>query len=73
MSENEFLNLIKQITGESVDNQVSLRSNGLDSLDIVDLLITLEDEYKITISESEIHGNMTPTELYLLVTKKTEQ
>ena len=71
----EQLNEIKEKFAERVgvdtlDEKTELKDLGLDSLDVVELLLDLEDEYNIKFESSEVTSCKTVRDLYKVIETK---
>ena len=55
---------------ETLDESRELKDLGLDSLDVVDLLLDLEDEYNIKFESTEITSCKTVRDLYKVIESK---
>lgn len=60
----------KKLNIEAVDESKTLKDYGLDSLDMVELILELEDEYKIKFTDEEMTSLQTIGDLISAVHKK---
>jgi acyl carrier protein len=70
MNTIEFVSLIKKTSDIDVELNQTLRDSGVDSLDMVEILLEIEDSHNIYISESEVTGDMTFQQLFDLAISK---
>ena len=67
----ELENLIKEkLKVNEIDRNATIATYGLDSLDVAEFLLDLEDTYGITFEASETKGLKTVGELFDLALKK---
>lgn len=67
----ELENLIKtKLHIESIDSNATLSTYGLDSLDVVEFLLDLEDKYGVTFNADETKDLKTVGELFDLILAK---
>ena len=69
MADSQIMSEIKKSFAErlnvrSVDETKSLKDLGLDSLDVVEMCLTLEDRYGIQFETSELSSIKTVSDLY---------
>ncbi len=67
---NVLENFKKRLNIEQVDESKTLKDYGLDSLDMVELILELEDEYKIKFSDEEMTSIQTIGQLVAAIHKK---
>jgi acyl carrier protein len=60
----------KKLNIEAVDESKTLKDYGLDSLDMVELILELEDEYKIKFTDEEMTSLQTIGDLINAIHKK---
>lgn len=60
----------KRLNVASVDESKSLKELGLDSLDVVEMCMDLEDTYGIQFETSELSSFKTVADLYAAIEKK---
>jgi len=60
----------KRLNIEVLDESKSLKDYGLDSLDMVELILELEDEYKIKFTDDEMTSIQTIGQLLTAINKK---
>lgn len=60
----------KRLNIDEVDESKTLKDYGLDSLDMVELILELEDEYKIKFSDEEMTSIQTIGQLVSAIHKK---
>lgn len=67
----ELENLIKaKLHVDSIDRNATIATYGLDSLDVVEFLLDLEDQYGVTFNASETKDLKTVGELFDLILSK---
>ncbi len=67
----ELENLIKaKLHVETIDRDATIATYGLDSLDVVEFLLDLEDQYNVTFDASETKDLKTVGELFDLILGK---
>lgn len=74
MSENEFLNKIKNITGSTLEYNVEMKLNNyeeFDSLDLMSISAWLSDSYSLEISVLELQNMENLKELFDVITNKS--
>ena len=57
---------------EAFDPSKSFGGNGIDSLDVMSLFLTLEETYKVKFSEQEANSIKTPSELAVSLDQKLQ-
>ncbi|MFA5421828.1 MAG: acyl carrier protein [Bacilli bacterium] len=67
---NVLENFKKRLNIEVVDEAKTLKDYGLDSLDMVELILELEDEYKIKFTDEEMTSLQTIGDLISAIHKK---
>ena len=77
MADSKILSEIKQSFAERlnvlhVDETKSLKDLGLDSLDVVEMCLTLEDKYGIQFETDELSSIKTVADLYGSIEKKLD-
>ncbi len=77
MANNETMQQIKKsfadrLNVKEVDESKSLKDLGLDSLDVVEMCLTLEDRYGIQFETEELSSIKTVADLYGSIEKKLE-
>jgi acyl carrier protein len=55
---------------DSIDEKESLKELGLDSLDVMELVLNLEEKYNIQFEEAELASFKTVGDLYSVIEKK---
>lgn len=55
---------------ETLDEKLELKDLGLDSLDVVELLLEIEDEYNVKFESSEVTSCKTVRDLYKVIESK---
>ncbi len=69
--ETELENLIKEkLNVSSIDRDATIATYGLDSLDVVEFLLDLEDRYNVAFSAEETKDLKTVGELFDLILTK---
>ncbi len=69
--ETELENLIKEkLNVSSIDRDATIATYGLDSLDVVEFLLDLEDRYNVAFSAEETKDLKTVGELFDLILNK---
>ena len=69
--ETELENLIKEkLNVSSIDRDATIATYGLDSLDVVEFLLDLEDRYNVAFSAEETKDLKTVGELFDLILSK---
>ena len=67
----ELENLIKERLGvDKIDRDATIATAGLDSLDVVELLLDLEDRFGVTFTSEETKDLKTFGELFDLILRK---
>ena len=67
----ELENLIKERLGvDKIDRDATIATAGLDSLDVVELLLDLEDRFGVTFTSEETKDLKTSGELFDLILSK---
>jgi len=66
---NRLVHIINDLTENPVDSETRLSDTDLDSLDLVDMAQTIEEEFGIIIDYTEISFNYTVRQLYNFVIK----
>ncbi len=64
-------NFAERIHKDSVDDNASMKDLGLDSLDVVELCLDLEDRYHIQFETDELSNFKTVGDLFAAIEKKT--
>ncbi len=77
MADSKIMSEIKQSFAERlnvlrVDETKSLKDLGLDSLDVVEMCLTLEDKYGIQFETDELSSIKTVADLYSSIEKKLD-
>ncbi len=77
MADSKIMSEIKQSFAERlnvlhVDETKSLKDLGLDSLDVVEMCLTLEDQYGIQFETDELSSIKTVADLYGSIEKKLD-
>ncbi len=77
MTNNDIMQEIKKsfadrLNVKEVDETKSLKDLGLDSLDVVEMCLTLEDRYGIQFETEELSSIKTVADLYGSIEKKLE-
>lgn len=77
MADSKIMSEIKQSFAERlnvlrVDETKSLKDLGLDSLDVVEMCLTLEDKYGIQFETDELSSIKTVADLYGSIEKKLD-
>lgn len=77
MADSKIMSEIKQSFAERlnvlhVDETKSLKDLGLDSLDVVEMCLTLEDKYGIQFDTDELSSIKTVADLYSSIEKKLD-
>ena len=77
MADSKIMSEIKQSFAERlnvlhVDETKSLKDLGLDSLDVVEMCLTLEDKYGIQFDTDELSSIKTVADLYNSIEKKLD-
>ncbi len=77
MTDSKVMSEIKQSFAERlnvlhVDETKSLKDLGLDSLDVVEMCLTLEDKYGIQFETEELSSIKTVSDLYSSIEKKLD-
>jgi acyl carrier protein len=53
----EFINMLSEKTGKTnINGNTDLRSLGIDSLDLVEIVMQAEEKFKVTFSNDELNG-----------------
>jgi len=65
--------MAKKLKVDSIDPNKELRELGLDSLDVVELLLELEDEFGIQFSSDELKTLKKVSDLYDAIKSKTKK
>ena len=50
----QILDIVQELHGQNFDMDTDLRDQGLDSLDIVELVMKIEKEFNIAITDDEV-------------------
>ncbi len=58
---------------DQIDDNLSLKELGLDSLDVVDMCLSLEEKYGVTFQTEELAGLKTVGDLFAVLGKKLEK
>lgn len=66
-------NFAERIHKDNIDDNMSLKDLGLDSLDVVELCLDLEDRYHIQFETDELSGFKTVGDLFSAIEKKTSE
>ena len=53
--EEKIIERAKQPTGSDIKSEESLKESGIDSLALVTLIVSIEDEFKITFSDDDLN------------------
>ena len=69
---NEVITNFKKITKKEVTLDSDIKSLGLDSLDIVDLLMDLEDKYGVEFENEEMTSLVTVNDVVKAIELKTK-
>lgn len=64
-------NFAERIHKDNIDDSMSLKDLGLDSLDVVELCLDLEDRYHIQFETDELSTFKTIGDLFAAIEKKT--
>ncbi len=68
---DEVIQMIKEkLNVQEIDKNATISTYGLDSLDVVEFLLDLEDRFNITFDSAETKGLKTVGELLDLIDKK---
>lgn len=71
--QNELENLIKEkLKIEKIDKNATLATYGLDSLDVVEFVLDIEDKYNVTFETEEMKDLKTVGNLIDLISKKVK-
>ncbi len=62
----------EKIHKDTIDDSMGLKELGLDSLDVVELCLDLEDRYHIQFETDELSSFKTVGDLFAAIEKKTE-
>jgi acyl carrier protein len=67
----EFINMLKTKTGKKdIIGTTDLRSLGIDSLDLVEIVMEAEEKFKITFSNDELNGFKTVDDVVKAISQK---
>ena len=67
----EFINMLKTKTGKKdINGATDLRSLGIDSLDLVEIVMEAEEKFKITFSNDELNGFKTVDDVVKAISQK---
>lgn len=63
----------KRVKLESIDANAELRTLGLDSLDLVEIMMDIEDQFGIQFENEEMVGFKTVADVYKALEEKTKK
>lgn len=67
----EFIKMLSEKTGKSnINGSTDLRSLGIDSLDLVEIVMQAEEKFKITFSNDELNGFKTVDDVNKAISTK---
>ncbi len=64
--------LASKTNTDQIDDNLSLKELGLDSLDVVDMCLSLEEKYGVTFETEELSGLKTVGDLFAVLSKKLD-
>ncbi len=64
--------LAEKTNTDQIDDNLSLKELGLDSLDVVDMCLSLEEKYGVTFETEELSGLKTVGDLFAVLGKKLD-
>jgi acyl carrier protein len=67
INQDKVLNIIKKRTDKKFNNSTDIKLLGLDSLDLVELVMEIEDELKIKIPDQELPNIKTIDDLLKVI------
>ena len=67
----EFINMLSTKTGKkNISLETDLRSLGIDSLDLVEIVMEAEEKFKITFSNEELNSFKVVNDVVVAISKK---
>lgn len=63
----------ERVNVDEIDDNLSLKELGLDSLDIVEMCLSLEERYSVTFETEELSGIKTVGDLFQVLGKKLDE
>lgn len=63
----------EKVNLDSVDENMTLKELGLDSLDVVEMCLGLEEKYGVTFETEELSGIKTVGDLFAALSKKLDR